>query len=251
MGHDNGLRMLGLELHDLRYREFLVHMATAIPKQHAAARHRVDVVAQVIVGAKDDLGVGGEAVDDLLGVARGHHTIGERLHGSRGVDIAHHLIAGMLGLESLQVGGLATVGQRAARGEVGAEHRLVGREQLTRLGHEMHATHHHHLGVGLGSLARQSQRIAHKVGNVLYVAGGVVVGQDDGILLLAQFSNLLLQVERAIDRLIYESFLLPALFYHICFRFMPGWFSTPFYYYLSFFILKEKIKEYDDSLWKC
>jgi hypothetical protein len=102
MRHHHGLGMGLLEPHNLFYRELLVHMAAAVPQQHLPARHAIDVVSQVVVGPEDDFLVLGKAVNDLLGIARGHHTVGECLHGRRGVDIAHHFVARMLVLNFLR-----------------------------------------------------------------------------------------------------------------------------------------------------
>lgn len=41
-------------------------MAPAVPEQHLASRLRIDVVAQVVVGTEDKLGVLGESFDNLL-----------------------------------------------------------------------------------------------------------------------------------------------------------------------------------------
>ena len=86
--------MLCLQFHDGLYRELLVYMATAVPQQHRAARHTVDVVAQVVVGTEDNL---------LVLRERCHHNIRESLDSRSGVDIAHHLIARMLLLILLQI----------------------------------------------------------------------------------------------------------------------------------------------------
>lgn len=43
-----------------------MHMAAAVPEHHLASRLRIDVVAQVVVGTEDELGVLGESFDNLL-----------------------------------------------------------------------------------------------------------------------------------------------------------------------------------------
>ena len=211
MRHHHGMRMLLLEFHDAVDRELLMDMAATIPQEHVAPRDAVDIVAKVIIRPKDDFCFLWETRHHLLGIARGDHTVRERLDSRRGVDIAHHLIARMLLFVFLQVCSIAAVGQRAARCEVGTEHCLVGREQFAGLCHEVHATHHHHLRVGVCRLTGQSQRVTDKVSDVLDVAYGIVVRQDDGILLLAQLSDGLLQVQSLGNRLIDIPFFLPFL----------------------------------------
>lgn len=56
----------------------------------------------------------------------------------------------------------------------------------------MHAAHHQHGGVGVGSLAGQGEGVAHEVGYLLYLGTCVVMGQDDGVALLGQLSHALL-----------------------------------------------------------
>ena len=214
MGQHQCPRMGLLEFQYLRHRETLVHMAAAVPEQHLPAGDRVDIRPQVLVGTEDELGVLREGVDNLLGVAAGHHHIGQRLDGRRGVHVADHLIAGMLVLELPQVFGAARVGQRTACVEVGAEHHLLRRENLTGLGHEMHTAHHDHVGIGLGSLARQRQRVANEVGHLLNLAHRIVVSQDDSILLLGQTPYLSLQVGTLGNGLVDEPFFFPFLFDH-------------------------------------
>ena len=228
--HHDGIGILLLQLHDRLHGEFLMHMTSTVPEQHTPARDTVDVVAKVVVGAKDDLLALGEAVDDLLGIAAGHHTIRQRLHCRRGVHIAHHLVTRMLLLVFLQVFSLAAVRQRTSGIEVGAQHGLVRTQELAGLRHEMHAAHHHHLGIGLGSLAGKGEGVAHEVGNVLYLAHRIVVRQDNRILLLAEPAYLLFQVQRLVDRFIDVSFLYPFFFHH-----------NIYIIFLYFLILKKRI----------
>ena len=78
----------------------------------------------------------------------------------------------------------------------------------------MHTAHHHHLGIRLCSLTGQCQRVAYKVGYLLNIADGIVVSQDNGILLLAHPSDLCLQVYAFGYGLINESLFFPLLFQH-------------------------------------
>ena len=229
------MRMLLLQRHDGLHRETLMHMAATLPQQHLSARSRVDVAAQVVVGAKDDALVPGQLVYNLLRIAARHHHIGQRLHSRRRVHIAHHGVAGMLIDERLQVVGLATVGQRAASVQVGAQHLLLWRQQLARLGHEVHTRHHNDVGVGLRSLSGQRKRVAHKVGHLLNVARGVVVGQQHRVLLLAQTTNLLLQIYRLINVALFQ----------------PFFFQHSIIISFIFFIFKKYLFVDDDMSWIC
>ena len=74
--------------------------------------------------------------------------------------------------------------QGAGGAEVGADHALLRAEDFARLCHEVYATHDDDVCLRLGSLLRQCQRVAYEVCQVLQCAVGVVVRQDDGILLL-------------------------------------------------------------------
>ena len=124
----------------------------------------------------------------------------------------------MLVLERLEVFGLARVSQRASGIEVGREHRFLRREYLAGLSHEVYSTHHHHLSIRLSSLASQSQGVANKVGNVLNVANGVVVGQDNGIFLLTQLPDSLLEVYPLGSRFTDKAVLQPLFFQIVCFH---------------------------------
>lgn len=76
----------------------------------------------------------------------------------------------------------------------------------------MHAAHEDDVGIGLGGLLGQSEAVAHKVGDVLQHAFGVVVCEDDGVLLLAHAADFALEVDALGDGLVDVSFLLPAGF---------------------------------------
>lgn len=45
----------------------------------------------------------------------------------------------------------------------------------------MNATHHDDVGIGRRRLLRQGETVADEVGNVLQVAFGVIVREDDGV----------------------------------------------------------------------
>ena len=97
----------------------------------------------------------------------------------------------MLGLPGAQLVGVDRVGERAAGVEVGDQHLLLGREDRGGLGHEVDAAEGDHLGVGVGRLAREPERVADEVGDVLDLRQLVVVGEDDRVALRRQLADLL------------------------------------------------------------
>ena len=60
---------------------------------------------------------------------------------------------------------------------------LSGRQDRSRLGHEVDAAEDDHVGVGGGRLAREPERVADEVGDVLDLGQLVVVGEDHGVAL--------------------------------------------------------------------
>ena len=189
-------------------------MATAIPQQHLPSRHLVDIVTKIIVRTKNQFGILRQLVHYFLSIAARHHHIRQCLYGCRRVHIRHYLITRMLILVFLQVLCPTRVGQRTAGIQVRTQYRLLRRQQFAGLSHEVHAAHHHHLCICLRCLAGQSQRVAHKVGHLLYVSHRIVMGQNNCIFLLTESTNLLFQVSPFFCRLIYVSLLLPFVFQH-------------------------------------
>jgi hypothetical protein len=63
----------------------------------------------------------------------------------------------MLGLPLAQLGGVDGRRERTAGREIGQEHRLRRREDRRRLGHEVHAAKHDHVGGRLGGLAGEAE----------------------------------------------------------------------------------------------
>ena len=182
-----GGRMLPFQFKNLFKRKFLVHVAGTVPQHHAAAGYRVDVVAQVAVGAEDDFLVGGKRIDDFTCVARCDKNVGERLHAYRCVDIRYHRMARMPLYEAGELIGGTAVGQRASGFGVGHEHLLVGAEQFGGLAHEVHAAQHNYLCIGeCSGILGQSQRIAYMVGYVLDGAALIIMSQNHSTLFLLE-----------------------------------------------------------------
>ena len=55
------------------------------------------------------------------------------------------------------------------------------RQDGSRLRHEVHAAEDDDVGVGLGGFAREAERVADEIGDVLHLGPLVVVGEDDGV----------------------------------------------------------------------
>ena len=108
-----------------------------------------------------------DVLHDLDRVRRGAAVVGLRLDLGGGVDVHDHDRARMRRLPVTQLRSGDRVRQRATCVEVRDQHRLVGAQDRGRLGHEVHAAEHDHLGVGLGRLLRESERVADVVGYVL------------------------------------------------------------------------------------
>ena len=114
--------------------------------------------------------------------------------------------------ETGEIIGRTAFGQRAGGVEVWDEHFLVRTKNLVGFGHEMNATHHDDVGIGRRRLLRQGETVADEVGNVLQVAFGVIVREDDGVFLLTQPAYLLLQVDAFWHWLIDVAFGFPGFF---------------------------------------
>ena len=69
---------------------------------------------------------------------------------------------------------------------------MSGDEDLGRLGHEVDAAEHDRLGLGGGRLAREAERVADVVGDVLHLGHLVVVGEDHGAALAGERAHLVL-----------------------------------------------------------
>ena len=164
----------------------------------------LDEGAEPHVGAEEDLGLGAvlgpDVLDDLDRVGGGAAVVGLRLDLGRGVDVHDDEGAGVLGLPGAQLVGVDRVGERAAGVEVGDQHRLLGREDRGGLGHEVDAAEGDHVGVGGGRLAREAERVAHVVGDVLDLGQLVVVGEDHRVALGGERADLLAQLSDLLGR---------------------------------------------------
>ena len=161
--------------------EALMHLAMALPGDDLDGGLGGDPLRQILVRDHDDA-FGAEQLDHAHGVRRGAGDVGLGLHFGRGVDVGHHRHAGIGLAQRAHVGAGDGAGKRAAGSGVGDQHHLVRVEQLRGLGHEMHAALHDDIGIALGRLAGELERVADDVGNAMEdFRRHVVVGEHHGV----------------------------------------------------------------------
>ena len=190
MDHDQRARMSGAGLRDAVGADGVVRRAAAVPEVHLASELAGDVRAEVGVGQEHDFAVSRNRRDDLFGVARGAADVDGRLRRGGGVDVCDHdrfRVGGAIGTDFV---GIRHVRHRAACVWRGVEDNRLGGKDLGGLGHETDAAEDDHRRVAFGGLARQLKRVAREVRDVLHLANGVVVREDDGVPFLFQPLNL-------------------------------------------------------------
>lgn len=195
-----GSGMLLLEFKNLFERELLMYVASSVPEHHVATGLGVDIISQIAVGTEDDFLVLGERLDHLHGVARGDHDVGESLDRGRGVDVGNHRVSGVLLDEFFKLGSRAAVGQRTPGVEVGNEDLFLRTKDLDGLAHEVDSAHHDDVVVESFGNPGEGERVAHKVGHILDLAHGVVMREDDGVLLFLESEYFLPEVDPFGDR---------------------------------------------------
>ncbi len=200
-----GLGVLGPGLGDVAGADAGVDVALAVPDVEAGAPLGIvvqaglalDEGAQPHVRPEEDLRLrpvlGPDVLDHLDRVGGGAAVVGLGLHLGRGVDVHDHQRPGVLGLPGAQLVGVDRVGKRATGVEVGDQDGLLGREDRGRLGHEVDAAEGDRVGLGRGRLAREAERVAHVVGDVLDLGQLVVVGEDHRVALGRERSHLIAQ----------------------------------------------------------
>ena len=182
--------MRGARVGDLLRGEARVRGAVAGPEDVLHAELVRDVRAEVLVGHEQDLAVLREPRHDLFGVAGGDADVALGLHLGGGVHVADGGGAGVLRLELAELRARDHVRHRAAGRGVGDEHGLARVEDGGRLGHEVDAAEHDHVRLHRGGLARELERVAREVCDVLHLVALVVVGEDDGVAGLFQLRDL-------------------------------------------------------------
>jgi hypothetical protein len=82
--------------------------------------------------------------------------------------------------------GRAAVLQAAAGIHVGQDHRLFGRQDFRRFGHEADTAKSDDVGIGRRGFARQVEAVADEIGQVLDFRLLVIMRKDDGVALRLQ-----------------------------------------------------------------
>ena len=161
-----------------------VHVALAHPDVHVGAAGRpLHVGAEELIRQEEDLLVRRQGRHDLRGVGRGAAQVGLRLDLGAGVHVRDDRGARVLGLPLAQLRRGDGVGQRAAGPRLRDQHGPVGGEDLGRLGHEVHPGEHDDAGRARRGEAREGERVADVVGDVLDLGRLVIVREDDGVAL--------------------------------------------------------------------
>ena len=88
----------------------------------------------------------------------------------------------------------ARIFKTASRIQIRQNHDFFRAEDLGRIRHELHTAKRDDIGIGGRRLARQFQRIAHEIGQILNFRLLVVMRQNDRVAFLAQAVNLRAQV---------------------------------------------------------
>src|SRR5207302_10717594 len=101
--------------------------------------------------------------------------------------------ARMLGRPGAQLLGVERRCERAAGAEVGEEDRLLRAEDRRRLRHEVHAAEDDGRRVGRRGLAREAERVADVIRDVLHLGALVVVREDHGVLLRCEGADFVVE----------------------------------------------------------
>ena len=194
VGEHLGVGVAHLELGQTLGAELLVDDAGSLPDDEVRTLGLTCHPAGQVAIGREDQGLAVEGARHLHRVRRGADQVAHRLHLGAAVDVGQHGGA-RVGVDEVAegVGGTA-VGQGAAGGQVGNHDGAVGVQDLRRLGHEVDAAEGDHVPVHLRGGARQGQGVAHEVGEILDLVLLVVVGQQDGVALLLELEDRLLEV---------------------------------------------------------
>lgn len=186
VGDQWGIGMLVPDAADGGVGPFDVDVAIAFPEGHGAAGLFHHPAAEVFVGDKEQIAVGGGGVDDADGVAAGADDIAEGLHGGGAIDIGDGVEIGVGLLEGGEAIGGAAFFEGTAGIEVGEEDAFVGVEDFGGFGHEMDATEDDDVGGSTGGLLGEAEGIADEIGDILDFWDLVIMGEDDGVEALFQ-----------------------------------------------------------------
>lgn len=195
---DKGVGVFGFDFVDRLASELDVDVTVAFPEIHFATGLLHDPSAEIFVGDEEDGSVGGGLVDNLDGVSGGANNVTEGLHVGRAVDVGNDVVVlvGVLLEEGFEFGAGAALFERAASVRVGQDNGFRGVHDFRRFGHEMDAAEADHIGFSVFGLVGETEGVTDIVRDVLDIAGLVVVGENDGVLLHFKLENRFFEIER-------------------------------------------------------
>ena len=149
--------------------------------------------AEILIRDEQQVLVLRRSFDNFHRVAAGANHVAQRLHRRTAIDVGDgpEIRIGLLHRGEF-VRRTAFL-ERTAGVLVRQHDDFLRVQNLRRLGHEMHAAENNHVGAGFGGLLGKSERIAHKIRDVLDFRHLVIVRQDDGVQLFFERKNLLRQ----------------------------------------------------------
>ena len=172
-----------------------VHVTLTHPHVNVvASRHASHVRAEEHVRQKENLFVRRDRIHDFDGVARRAAVVALGLHFRRRVDVRDHDGAGVLRFPVAKLLRVDGRGERASGREIRQEHGFFGRQNRGGLRHEMHAAKHDGTGGGLGSFAREAERVADEIRDILDFGSLVVVGEHDRVASASKLADFRLQI---------------------------------------------------------
>ena len=156
------------------------------PELHGAAGFFADPLPEVLVGDKEDLAVGGDALHDFGGVAAGADDIAQGFDGGGAIDICHDVGVGVGVFVGCEFFGGAGVGEGTTCGEVGQIDGGLGIDDFGSLCHEVDPAENNGIAVGRFSVIGEAEGIAHVIGDPLDRFDLIIVGENDGVAFLFQ-----------------------------------------------------------------
>ena len=183
VGDDEGVGIFRLDPVDGVAGELDVDITVALPQIHLAAGLLHDPGTEVFVRDKKDGPVSGSELDDFHGVAGGADDVAERFDAAGAVDVGDDVVVFLRVRleEGFELVGGAGLFERAAGVGVGQDDDFFGVHDLGGLRHEVDAAEGDDVGIGGLGMIGEAERVAHVVGDVLDVAGLIVVREDDGV----------------------------------------------------------------------
>ena len=179
------------------FRQDLVVGGTAPrPQIHLPPQLVVEVRAEIGVRQEKDLPIGGKSGDQFFRIAAGAAEIDLGLGRRSGVHIRHDQSVGMFFPILRHRFRRRHVRHGTAGMRIGMQHDGLRRKGLSRLRHEPDAAEDDHGSMTLRRLARKFQRVADEIGDVLDLRPGIIMRQDQRLVLRFQCAYLFFQCHR-------------------------------------------------------